>query len=64
MLSIKNVHKRFGDVHAMNDINLDLEPGLFDLRVSLRRYCLGFQVPERGYLMPLSVDSYLRIRIY
>jgi len=22
MLSIKNVHKRFGDVHAMNNINL------------------------------------------
>ena len=31
MLSIKNVHKRFGDVHAMNNINLDLAPGLFGL---------------------------------
>ena len=31
MLSITNVHKRFGDVHAMNNINLDLQPGLFGL---------------------------------
>ena len=55
MLSIKNVHKRFGDVHAMNDINLDLEPGLFGLlgpngagKSTLMRTLATLQNPDEG----------------
>jgi len=55
MLSIKNVHKRFGDVHAMNDITLDLEPGLFGLlgpngagKSTLMRTLATLQNPDEG----------------
>jgi len=55
MLSIRNVHKRFGDVHAMNDITLDLEPGLFGLlgpngagKSTLMRTLATLQNPDEG----------------
>ena len=55
MLSIKNVHKRFGDVHAMNNINLDLAPGLFGLlgpngagKSTLMRTLATLQNPDEG----------------
>ena len=55
MLSIKNVHKRFGDVHAMNNINLDLKPGLFGLlgpngagKSTLMRTLATLQKPDEG----------------
>ena len=57
MLSIKNVHKRFGDVHAMNDISLDLEPGLFGLlgpngagKSTLMRTLATLQNPDEGII--------------
>ena len=31
MLSINSISKSFGDVHALKDVSLDLEPGLFGL---------------------------------
>jgi len=31
MLSIKNISKSFGDVHALKNVSLDLKPGLFGL---------------------------------
>jgi len=55
MLSIKNVHKRFGNVHAMDDINLDLGPGLFGLlgpngagKSTLMRTLATLQSPDEG----------------
>ena len=57
MLSIKNVHKRFGDVHAMNNINLDLAPGLFGLlgpngagKSTLMRTLATLQNPDEGII--------------
>ena len=57
MLSIKNVHKRFGDVHAMNNINLDLAPGLFGLlgpngagKSALMRTLATLQNPDEGII--------------
>jgi len=29
MLSIQNISKSFGDVHALKNVSLDLKPGLF-----------------------------------
>ncbi|MEP1229108.1 MAG: ABC transporter ATP-binding protein [Litorimonas sp.] len=55
MLSIQNVHKRFGDTHAMNDISLDLTPGLFGLlgpngagKSTLMRTLATLQKPDEG----------------
>ena len=55
MLSIKNIHKRFGDTHAMNDISLDLKPGLFGLlgpngagKSTLMRTLATLQKPDEG----------------
>lgn len=57
MLSIKNVHKRFGNVHAMNDITLDLAPGLFGLlgpngagKSTLMRTLATLQSPDEGMI--------------
>ena len=55
MLSIQNIHKRFGDVHAMNNVSLDLEPGLFGLlgpngagKSTLMRTLATLQKPDEG----------------
>jgi len=63
MLSIKNVHKRFGDVHAMNDISLDLEPGLFGLlgpngagKSTLMRTLATLQNPDEGTITYNDTD--------
>ena len=63
MLSIKNVHKRFGDVHAMNNINLDLGPGLFGLlgpngagKSTLMRTLATLQNPDEGTITYNDVD--------
>ncbi len=63
MLSITNVHKRFGDVHAMNNINLDLKPGLFGLlgpngagKSTLMRTLATLQNPDEGTIMYNGTD--------
>lgn len=63
MLSIKNVHKRFGDVHAMNNINLDLKPGLFGLlgpngagKSTLMRTLATLQSPDEGIITYNGTD--------
>jgi len=63
MLSIKNVHKRFGDVHAMNNITLDLKPGLFGLlgpngagKSTLMRTLATLQLPDEGTITYDGVD--------
>lgn len=63
MLSIKNVHKRFGDVHAMNNINLDLGPGLFGLlgpngagKSTLMRTLATLQKPDEGTITYNGTD--------
>lgn len=63
MLSIKNVHKRFGDVHAMNNINLDLKPGLFGLlgpngagKSTLMRTLATLQSPDEGTITYNGTD--------
>ena len=63
MLSIKNVHKRFGDVHAMNNINLDLKAGLFGLlgpngagKSTLMRTLATLQNPDEGTITYNGVD--------
>lgn len=57
MLSIQNVHKRFGDTHALNDINLDLGSGLFGLlgpngagKSTLMRTIATLQRPDEGVI--------------
>ena len=63
MLSIKNVHKRFGNVHAMNDITLDLGPGLFGLlgpngagKSTLMRTLATLQNPDEGTITYNGTD--------
>jgi len=63
MLSIQNVHKRFGDVHAMNNINLDLEAGLFGLlgpngagKSTLMRTLATLQNPDEGMITYNGTD--------
>jgi ABC-type multidrug transport system ATPase subunit len=55
MLSIKNISKRFGDVHALKNVSLDLEPGLFGLlgpngagKSTLMRTLATLQKPDSG----------------
>lgn len=55
MLSIKNLTKSFGDVHALNDVSLDLKPGLFGLlgpngagKSTLMRTLATLQKPDSG----------------
>ncbi len=55
MLSIKNISKSFGDVHALKNVSLDLEPGLFGLlgpngagKSTLMRTLATLQKPDSG----------------
>jgi len=55
MLSIKNISKSFGDVHALKNVSLDLKPGLFGLlgpngagKSTLMRTLATLQRPDTG----------------
>ncbi|RKQ69208.1 ABC-type multidrug transport system ATPase subunit [Litorimonas taeanensis] len=55
MLSIRAINKRFGDVHALNNVSLDLKPGLFGLlgpngagKSTLMRTLATLQKPDEG----------------
>jgi len=57
MLSIQNISKSFGDVHALKNINLDLKPGLFGLlgpngagKSTLMRTLATLQAPDTGVI--------------
>ncbi len=63
MLSIKNISKSFGDVHALNDVSLDLKPGLFGLlgpngagKSTLMRTLATLQKPDIGEITLDGVD--------
>lgn len=55
MLSIKNISKSFGDVHALKNVSFDLGPGLFGLlgpngagKSTLMRTLATLQNPDQG----------------
>jgi len=55
MLSIKNISKSFGDVHALKNVSLELKPGLFGLlgpngagKSTLMRTLATLQKPDSG----------------
>ncbi len=55
MLEITNIHKRFGQVHALNNVSLSLGPGLFGLlgpngagKSTLMRTLATLQAPDEG----------------
>ncbi len=63
MLDIQNVHKRFGAIHALNNINLSLKPGLFGLlgpngagKSTLMRTLATLQTPDEGTITFDGVD--------
>ena len=63
MLSIKNISKSFGDVHALKNVSLDLEPGLFGLlgpngagKSTLMRTLATLQKPDTGEVKLEGVD--------
>jgi len=63
MLHIENLHKRFGDVHALNNISLDLKPGLFGLlgpngagKSTLMRTLATLQTPDEGMITYNGTD--------
>jgi len=57
-ISIRNLHKRFGSLHVLNDINLEIEAGeLFFLlgssgcgKTTLLRHIAGFYEPNKGQI--------------
>ena len=63
MLSIKNISKSFGDVHALKNVSLDLEPGLFGLlgpngagKSTLMRTLATLQSPDSGSVHLDGID--------
>jgi len=57
MLSIQAINKKFGDVHALNNVSLDLKPGLFGLlgpngagKSTLMRTLATLQTPDTGVI--------------
>ena len=63
MLSIKNISKSFGDVHALKNVSLDLKPGLFGLlgpngagKSTLMRTVATLQTPDSGSVTLDGVD--------
>jgi len=63
MLSIKNIHKSFGDIHALDNVSLDLSPGLFGLlgpngagKSTLMRTLATLQTPDSGEITYNGVD--------
>ena len=64
MLSIKNISKSFGDVHALKNVSLELKPGLFGLlgpngagKSTLMRTLATLQKPCLLYTSPSPRDS-------
>jgi len=58
MLEIANVSKSFGDVHALQEVSLDLKPGLFGLlgpngagKSTLMRTLATLQAPDSGTIL-------------
>lgn len=63
MLSIKNISKSFGDVHALKNVSLDLQPGLFGLlgpngagKSTLMRTLATLQKPDSGTITLDGID--------
>ena len=63
MLSIKNISKSFGDVHALKNVSLDLKPGLFGLlgpngagKSTLMRTLATLQKPDSGSIHLDGID--------
>jgi len=63
MLSIQGLQKRFGDVHALDNVSLDLKPGLFGLlgpngagKSTLMRTLATLQKPDAGTISYNGVD--------
>ena len=63
MLSINNISKSFGDVHALKNVSLDLKPGLFGLlgpngagKSTLMRTLATLQKPDSGGVTLDGVD--------
>ena len=63
MLSIKNISKSFGDVHALKSVSLDLKPGLFGLlgpngagKSTLMRTLATLQTPDAGTITLDGID--------
>ena len=63
MLSIQGLQKRFGDVHALNNVSLDLKPGLFGLlgpngagKSTLMRTLATLQKPDEGSITYNGAD--------
>lgn len=63
MLSIKNISKSFGDVHALKNVSLNLKPGLFGLlgpngagKSTLMRTLATLQKPDSGEITLDGVD--------
>jgi ABC-type multidrug transport system ATPase subunit len=63
MLSINAINKRFGDVHALKNVSLDLKPGLFGLlgpngagKSTLMRTLATLQKPDEGTITLNGVD--------
>lgn len=57
MLSIQNISKNFGDVHALKNVSFDLQPGLFGLlgpngagKSTLMRTLATLQKPDSGVI--------------
>ncbi|PUD98985.1 MAG: hypothetical protein C3L25_10205 [Candidatus Sedimenticola endophacoides] len=56
VLSIKNVDKTFGGLHALGDINLEIEEGKIHAIIgpngagksTLLNVCIGRLIPDRG----------------
>lgn len=63
MLSIQNVHKKFGKVHAMDNVSLELQPGMFGLlgpngagKSTLMRTLATLQKPDTGIITYNGAD--------
>ena len=63
MLSIQNISKSFGDVHALKNVSLDLKPGLFGLlgpngagKSTLMRTLATLQKPDTGEITLDGID--------
>lgn len=63
MLSINGIHKHFGEVHALNNVSLDLKPGLFGLlgpngagKSTLMRTLATLQTPDEGSITYNGTD--------
>ena len=57
MLEIQNIHKRFGAIHALNNVSLNLNAGLFGLlgpngagKSTLMRTLATLQAPDEGHI--------------